>query len=512
MPKVEPKIEVPRTNTSVRPSDAKHKLQSLVVKPDHTLKSSRKTDAPALPTNNSKPAARQSPTESGKASKTKKVSQPTGSRTQPSTSIAPPSAELATRPPSTHPTAIVTDGSLRCPFCERQLPNRKALRVHLIQVQKLQEQRRERQSSPTPELNRAPTPPTANSENTDPVTDDASPPTSPAVPATRPIMVVDPSGRIIPQSDDSQRSEVSASNSPTNDSQDTNDSFPVSDVCPNDNCRKGTDLHILFPINEKLVCTEEGCSTPFKTNDWHSTKNSLARHLRTKHRILIKRSVYWCFICQTRIYRHPAEHACLQGCIVASEQSSNVFRCDICSFDSPTQLGLNNHKKMHRRKDAEESMPKRNFPRPKKRRRKNKRRGRQQSPEANPSGDEGAIDDPSISLAAPVIPNTLPPTPPAEREDRSLLAHILSELNSLSVDDPSEDNFLSFCILVEQAVQEAQRHLFERDDEARPAHPRERVNRPDPDPKDPAFIQRLYTRNPKSCTNDKKETTALAAI
>ncbi|GBO24903.1 hypothetical protein AVEN_53805-1 [Araneus ventricosus] len=172
-----------------------------------------------------------------------------------------------------------------------------------------------------------------------------------------------------------------------------------------------------------------------------------------------------------------------------------MFRCDICSFDCPTQLGLNNHQKMHRRKDAEETVPKRNIPRPKKRPRNN--RQRPQSPGVNPSGDEGAIDDPSISLAAPVIPNTLPPTPPAEREDRSLLAHILSELNSLSVDDPSEDNFLSFCILVEQAVQEAQRHLFERDDEARPAHPRERVNKPDPDPKDPAFIQRLYTRNPK---------------
>ncbi|GBO24904.1 hypothetical protein AVEN_53806-1, partial [Araneus ventricosus] len=154
--------------------------------------------------------------------------------------------------------------------------NRKALRVHLIQIHKLQEKRRERQASQTPEPNRDPTPPTANSENTDPVTDNDSPPTGAAVPTTRPIMVVDPSGHIIPQSDDNQRSEVSTSNSLTVDSQDTNDSFPVSDVCPNDNCRKDTDLHILFPINEKLVCTEEGCSTPFKTNDWHSTKNSLA--------------------------------------------------------------------------------------------------------------------------------------------------------------------------------------------------------------------------------------------
>ncbi|GBN44840.1 hypothetical protein AVEN_133527-1 [Araneus ventricosus] len=120
---------------------------------------------------------------------------------------------------------------------------------------------------------------------------------------------------------------------------------------------------------------------------------------------------------------------------------------------------------MHRRKDAEESMPRRDIPKPRKRRRNNKRRTRRTSQDINPSGNEGAIVDPSVLLAAPVIPDILPPTAPADREDRSLLAHILSELGSLSVDDTSEDNFLSFCILVEQAVQDTQRHLFERDDD-----------------------------------------------
>ncbi|GBL66103.1 hypothetical protein AVEN_39414-1 [Araneus ventricosus] len=357
-PKVESKIEVPLPISFVRPSDSKPKLLSVVVKPDPTLESSRKSDAPALPTNNSKPATRQAPTDSGKPVKAKVVSPPSGSSQQPSTSIAPPSAELVTKPPCRQPAAIITDGSLRCQFCELQLPNRKALRVHLIQVHKLQEQRRERQSSPTPELNSAPTSPDMDSTTPRYDTYDFSTHKS-----CHSCFTAHHGG-----------GHLWAYRSPIG--------------------WKETDLHILFPINEKLVCTEEGCSTPFKTNDWHSTKNSLTRHLRTKHRILIKRSVYWCFICQARIFRHPAEHECLQDCIVATDQSSGSFRCDICNFDCPTQLGLNNHKKMHRRKDAEESMPKRSIPRPKKRRRNNKRRSRQQSPEANPSGDEGAIDDP----------------------------------------------------------------------------------------------------------------------
>ncbi|GBN62835.1 Retrovirus-related Pol polyprotein from type-1 retrotransposable element R2 [Araneus ventricosus] len=102
---------------------------------------------------------------------------------------------------------------------------------------------------------------------------------------------------------------------------------------------------------------------------------------------------------------------------------------------------------MHRRKDAENSMSRREIPKPKQRRRNNKRRTRRPGQDVNPSGDKGAIDDPTISLAAPVIQETLPPTPPADREDRPLLTHILSELSSLCVDDTSEGNFLSFCIL-----------------------------------------------------------------
>ncbi|GBN45599.1 hypothetical protein AVEN_250956-1 [Araneus ventricosus] len=48
--------------------------------------------------------------------------------------------------------AVVTDGSLDCQFCEYRAPSAKALRVHLIQVHRIQEQQRHRPTSQDPGL------------------------------------------------------------------------------------------------------------------------------------------------------------------------------------------------------------------------------------------------------------------------------------------------------------------------------------------------------------------------
>ncbi|GBO19304.1 hypothetical protein AVEN_102107-1 [Araneus ventricosus] len=63
--------------------------------------------------------------------------------------------------------AVVTDGSLDCQFCEYRVLSAKALRVHLIQVHRIQEQQRHKPTSQDP----GPGP--ANSER---------PPTPPVVP------------------------------------------------------------------------------------------------------------------------------------------------------------------------------------------------------------------------------------------------------------------------------------------------------------------------------------------
>ncbi|GBM51712.1 hypothetical protein AVEN_28134-1 [Araneus ventricosus] len=248
-------------------------------------------------------------------------------------------------------------------------PNRKALRVHLIHVHKCQEVQRFRPTSLDPGPNRvpltenpssvsnepyrpfpnAPAPdsdppitslpcenvghiiPPADFEDTTP-DDDISRENSPDpdLPRSRPTMVADAHGRIVPFSrvvSDDPDSEASMHNSSTD------SSSPVADSCPNDNCRRGLDLHILFPINDRLFCIEDGCTTTsFETNNWHSTKDSLNSDLRTKHRVQIKLSVFRCFICQSRIFQHPAEHNCLRRQIVATSRAADSFQCNMMVF------------------------------------------------------------------------------------------------------------------------------------------------------------------------------------
>ncbi|GBO08328.1 hypothetical protein AVEN_246029-1 [Araneus ventricosus] len=77
------------------------------------------------------------------------------------------------------------------------------------------------------------------------------------------------------------------------------------DSCPPITTRYDNCLHIPFPIFDPLYCTEEGCSTFYSTQSWHSNKGNLIKHLCVKHHTIIKSSVYWCSHCNTRV-RHPS--------------------------------------------------------------------------------------------------------------------------------------------------------------------------------------------------------------
>ncbi|GBN17415.1 hypothetical protein AVEN_61831-1 [Araneus ventricosus] len=141
--KVAIKVEVPSPITFVRPSESAPKLLSKIVKPDSPLKETKSSNSSAPPKDKTHPDSdseiKQMKSADKKMVQAKASSAPSGSSQQPSTSTAPPTSELETRPPSKSPFTIETDGSLRCPFCELQLPNRKALRVHLLQIHKCQE-------------------------------------------------------------------------------------------------------------------------------------------------------------------------------------------------------------------------------------------------------------------------------------------------------------------------------------------------------------------------------------
>ncbi|GBM22372.1 Retrovirus-related Pol polyprotein from type-1 retrotransposable element R2 [Araneus ventricosus] len=221
---------------------------------------------------------------------------------------------------------------------------------------------------------------------------------------------------------------------------------------PLSHCRIGNSLFLIFPMLGGLKCTEEDCPFEYHTKGWTSTKNSLIRHLYREHKIEIATSYLWCPKCKTRTSNKPSSHPCLKDSPLANQPGDlHEWKCNICSFSSPSETGLNNHLLAHKKKRLLAAGPQKIT----KTYRKTPRRGKVVP--IVESEDEN-IDAPGTS-SAPTTSN-LPLTPPPSRAemDNSLLGTYIKDLETLLTNDPTEEAFLYFCNTIDQAV--AETHSF----------------------------------------------------
>ncbi|KAF8797215.1 Retrovirus-related Pol polyprotein type-1 like protein [Argiope bruennichi] len=267
------------------------------------------------------------------------------------------------------------------------------------------------------------------------------------------------------------------------------------DEIPENTCRRGNSLSILFPIMGKLACVENGCLREFSGETWTSVKQSLKRHVERDHRIQIHATYFWCSLCSSRIAKSPAGHSCLVGSSpIVPPATPFPWACVSCSASFPTEKGLQNHAAAHKKEEILGSGTRKQISIPRRRR----RRGRIQGPTPPESEDE-AVQVPSAP-ASPALSNLNDRalvdvlTPPDTNEDSEsrILDPYIREISQLVEGEATEEAFQYLCSLSDQAVAEIQSALL-----PGPALHDSNDRRPvrAVDIEDPRTCQSLYRRN-----------------
>ncbi|GFW78936.1 retrovirus-related Pol polyprotein from type-1 retrotransposable element R2 [Trichonephila clavipes] len=119
----------------------------------------------------------------------------------------------------------------------------------------------------------------------------------------------------------------------------------------------GGNLRLTFPLPRPLACPIQGCRNSFSGQKWTMMKRSLGRHIRYFHKLPNRRSEHWCAPCGRRIRCKPMRHPCLVNRTVGpNDPSANSWQCSECEMAFPSQLGLRNHEKTHRRQAIAEGV------------------------------------------------------------------------------------------------------------------------------------------------------------
>ncbi|GBM48053.1 hypothetical protein AVEN_34379-1 [Araneus ventricosus] len=263
---------------------------------------------------------------------------------------------------------------------------------------------------------------------------------------------------------------------------------PPSASIPNSNCRIGNSINIIFPNSGSLPCTEANCSFKSFGSIYNISKRSLKRHLDTTHQIQVCACYFWCFICQSRITRHPAAHGCLKnGLLLIAPMSLLTGGVTHVKFSFPTEIRLKNHTLAHKLRDIKKSGAPLTLVAP-----KSAPRRARFTPVTPESGDE-SMTVPGVSSDAN-DPGVLTPPATNSDEDTSLLRPFIVEVTSLHESEASEEAFSYFCVIVEQAIAEIQSSVLN-------GPPRDFTNSqpaPPVNTSDPKSIQILYKKNPRS--------------
>ncbi|GFQ73020.1 retrovirus-related Pol polyprotein from type-1 retrotransposable element R2 [Trichonephila clavata] len=169
----------------------------------------------------------------------------------------------------------------------------------------------------------------------------------------------------------------------------------------------GDTLRYFFPTPQTMCCPVSGCSHSFTTKKWFTTNTSIKRHLTSFHRRPNLFVQYWCSSCRKRIVQ-PARHRCLKGASLVTRSSQGTWECEDCQFKASTKVGLDNHRKTHRREAAVLELPQLTVPETSSKKAKKKKA--RMAPLS--SGDPG-----SARLAPPASPLAADPPCPDQNED-----------------------------------------------------------------------------------------------
>ncbi|GBN04892.1 hypothetical protein AVEN_124500-1 [Araneus ventricosus] len=264
-------------------------------------------------------------------------------------------------------------------------------------------------------------------------------------------------------------------------------SDPPPPSIPNETCRIGNSINILFPISGCLPCTEVSCGFKSFGSSYNICKRSLKRHLETHHQIQIRACYFWCFLCQSRITRHPAAHGCLKNtALLIPPDTPFEWKCNSCDLSFPTEIGLKNHALAHKMRNIKNSGSPLTLVAPK----RIPRRGHFQ-PVITEPGDE-SLPAPGARINAD-NPDILTPPATNSEEDSSILKLFIVEISALLEAEATEGAFKYFCNIVDQAVAEIQSSVLN-------GPPRDFSNSPPAPPvntKDPKSIQILFKKNPR---------------
>ncbi|GBM04006.1 Retrovirus-related Pol polyprotein from type-1 retrotransposable element R2 [Araneus ventricosus] len=262
---------------------------------------------------------------------------------------------------------------------------------------------------------------------------------------------------------------------------------PPPSSIPNETCRIGNSTNILFPISGCLPCTEAGCGFKSFGSSYNICKRILKRHVETHHQLQIRACYFWCFLCQSRITRHPAAHGCFKNtALLIPPDTPFEWSCSACDLSFPTEIGLKNHSLAHKLRNIKNSGAPLSLVKP-----KSIPRHTRFAPVVPEPGDE-SLPVPGASNSADRLDILTPPATNSE-EDSSILKPFIIEISALLETEATEGSFSYFCNIVDQAVAEIQSSVLNgppRD--FTNSHPASPVNT-----KDPKSIQILFKKNPR---------------
>ncbi|GFQ89970.1 uncharacterized protein TNCT_333791 [Trichonephila clavata] len=258
----------------------------------------------------------------------------------------------------------------------------------------------------------------------------------------------------------------------------------------------GDTLRYFFPTPQTMCCPVSGCSHSFTTKKWFTTNTSIKRHLTSFHRRPNLFVQYWCSSCRKRIVQ-PARHRCLKGASLVTRSSQGTWECEDCQFKASTKVGLDNHRKTHRREAAVLELPQLTVPETSSKKAKKKKA--RMAPLS--SGDPG-----SARLAPPASPLAADPPCPEQNEDTAegradlavpaVLEGFVEALDTLLEVDGISDSMPHLETLVDNLVVVVQEHFHL----SRPPQNQNSTtaNRPT-DVQNPQAVQRNYRWNRRKC-------------
>ncbi|GFS86882.1 retrovirus-related Pol polyprotein from type-1 retrotransposable element R2 [Nephila pilipes] len=276
---------------------------------------------------------------------------------------------------------------------------------------------------------------------------------------------------------------------------------------------QGNVLKYSFPLLDTIRCPERKCNKIFHTRKWYTTNNSVKRHLSIYHRIQLAGVEYWCTSCKRRISGKPASHPCITNAMTSSQgpnsgKNNNSWVCSDCGFKASSRVGLDVHKRVHKKEQVSyKGTPLVSLPNPKQRK---QAKNRKIAPLLVGSPGDLPLDhplpifqDPSDIIEEDMLDLSNEATL-IDIQHPSIIESFLEPLETLMSED-IYDRLRLLEVINNDITFAIQQHFHLEKREASSANPRVSVNEKREKLKDPQTIQKAYAWNRRKCIRDLVE-------